>query len=185
MAMLPPHLLTYQHAAPGVTFGMEGWQEQSSHLIKQLYYNWRPRTAELFQLATGHRDRFDPKYVANLIREELGEFFRRSDPNQQEQKRYSGGRLDEMLAGVANAAVVADSCFQSSAVEWQILFTDPVTGKITGFPYQGPAQRVTQIEEARYLMDMVPMQVMVDLWGGNSDDERVEEENAGAVGIVT
>lgn len=155
MAMLPPHHLTHQHAGLRVAFEVEGWQEQSSHAIKQLYYNWRPRTAELLQLATGHPDRFDPKYVANLIREELGEFFRRSDPNQQEEKRYPGGGLDEMLAGVANAAVVADSCFQSSPVEWQILFTDPVTGKTTGFPYQGPAQCVTSpIELGRYLMDV-------------------------------
>lgn len=114
MAMLPPHLLTHQHAG-SITVGMEGWQEKSSQIIKQLYYNWRPRTTELLRLATGHRDRFDHGYVAGLIREELGGFFRLPDPDQQEEEEEEDEGcvvgLDEVLADLVDAAVVADSCF--------------------------------------------------------------------------
>jgi hypothetical protein len=138
---------------------MEGWQDRSSQIIKQLYYNWRPRTTELLRLATGHRDRFDRGYVAGLIKEELGGFFREPSPNQQEESEgeedegWLGG-LDEVLNELVDAAVVADSCFQSSPVEWQILFADPVTGKTSGFPYQGPDRCLINKRDMVHLVDV-------------------------------
>jgi hypothetical protein len=158
MATLPPHRLARHHATREIP-GAEGWQERSSEVIKQLYYNWRSRTVELLQLATGHKERFDRGYVVDLIREELGAFFREpcggeqteenDDEEDSDDEETKAKRLDEALAKVADLTVRADCYMQASPVAWQFYVTDPATGRTSGFAlnssptYGGPKMAAT------------------------------------------
>jgi hypothetical protein len=96
-----------------------------------MYYNWRPRTVELLQLATGHRDRFDRAYVAGLIKERLAAFLRPGPEEEMETRR-----LGPLLEKLADRAVRADSLMQSTPLEWQFFFGEPETGMTSGFAYR-------------------------------------------------
>ncbi|KAH6617556.1 hypothetical protein F5144DRAFT_395200 [Chaetomium tenue] len=139
----------------------KGWQERSSEVIKQLYYNWRSRTAELLQLATGHQDRLDREYVVGVIREELGAFFQQPSGGG-EQARGTGAMdkaLDEALAKVADRAVLMDRFVELSPWKWEFYFSDPDTGEKFGFKHDGPTTYHPRLAATR------PMDVHVEMSG--------------------
>lgn len=115
-------------------------------MIKRLYYNWRPRTAELLQQLTGHEDRLDRGYVVGVIREELGAFFRwpaaaagqAKGKERKAEEETMAKYQDEALARIADKVVLMDRHVELSPWEWQFHFSDPATGQMSGFAYDSP-----------------------------------------------
>jgi hypothetical protein len=95
-----------------------GWKDQGSHHLKQLFYNWRPRMAEMMQLATGNRDRFDRAHVELRIQWTIPVNLIYVAPGQ-------GNHHLWMQKTIAEIALRADRLIQLSSLRWEFQFEDP------------------------------------------------------------
>ncbi|KAK4040133.1 hypothetical protein C8A01DRAFT_15947 [Parachaetomium inaequale] len=108
-----------------------GWEDPAAHHLKQLYYNWRPRMAELMQLSSGHRNRFDGRHVETRVNWAIPVNLVHVDPGR-------GARHTWMQKTIADLALRADRLMQLSSLRWEFQFTEPNgpgAGPTSGFAY--------------------------------------------------
>ncbi|KAK3897563.1 hypothetical protein C8A05DRAFT_38879 [Staphylotrichum tortipilum] len=91
---------------------------------KQDIREWRALTAKLLQLATGHEYRFE----------------------------FGLAERDTMINEIDRWTLKADYWFHISPQSWDISFTDPETGRASGFPYLAPPDDRDGYSEGRCIM---------------------------------